>query len=211
MESKIVVFDMDDTLIDSHRRYEEGAFRLLDEAGIPYDAEDMIARTNPLGIPGTAALYGRMGVPGTQEEIMERLVASQESYYAAGTTLFPGVREYLVHLQRVGARLFVLTASPHRLTDSCLRAHGVYDLFERVWCTEEFGHSKREEALFRQITAVLGCAPEDILYFDDSTTAVRTARSAGWRTCGVQSPFAREGQGITEAAHACIHRFEECL
>lgn len=209
MNSNVIVFDLDDTLADSHRRFEDAILTLLDEAGIAYDAGQVIAHINPIGVPGTAAYFAELGVSGTPAELYERLMAVQEGFYATRVGLLPGVLVYLHRLKAAGARLFVLTASPHRLTDPCLKANGIYDLFEQVWCTEEFGHSKGEETLFAKVTAAIGCAPEEVLYYDDSVTAIGTARTYGWRTCGVLSPYARESRGMETAAHTCIHSFEE--
>lgn len=209
MGSKIIVFDLDDTLAASHRRFEDAILTLLDDAGIEYDADEVAAYINPLGTIGTATYFSALGVPGTLEEIYERQLRVQEDYYATKVGLLPGVDTYLRRLKDAGCRLFVLTASPHRLSDPCLEANGIYHLFDQVWCTEEFGHSKNEEALFCKVTAAIGCAPEEVLYYDDSVTAIRTARAFGWRTCGVMSPHARGQQGMEQLAHTVIHSFEE--
>ncbi|MBQ1203921.1 MAG: HAD family hydrolase [Clostridia bacterium] len=211
MDNKIVVFDLDDTLVDSHRRFEDAILTLLDAHGIAYDARQVIANTNPLGASGTAVYFSALGVPGTIEEIYEQLMRAQEEFYASRVSLLPGALDYLHRLSAQGARLFVLTASPHRLSDGCLRSNAVYTLFEQVWCTEDFGHNKGEEALFHKVTAAIGCAPEQVLYYDDGVTAIRTARAAGWQTCGVLSAYAAESDRMEQAAHSCIHSFEEIL
>ncbi len=209
MDSKIVVFDLDDTLVASHRRFEDAILTLLDNAGIAYDTDAIFARINPIGAYGTAAYFATLGVPGTPEEIHERLMRVQEGFYATKAGLLPGAAAYLRRLKDADTRLFVLTATPHRLSDPCLKANRVYHLFEQVWCTEEFGHGKNEEALFCKVTAAIGCAPEAVLYYDDSVTAIRTARAFGWQTCGVMSPHARETAGMEQVAHTVIHSFEE--
>lgn len=211
MDNKIYVFDMDDTLVDSHLRYTRGILRVLDDAGVAYEAETLIPILNPLGFPRTADYYSAMGVPGSREEIVERLLDSMVEFYTTDVHLMPGTREYLLRLKAGGARLFVLTATPHRITDACLRVNRVYDLFEQVWCTDDFGHNKSEPALFRQVAEAIGCPPEEILFYDDGVTAIRTARSAGWQTCGFLAPYAVENGGMAEAAHTCIHSFEEYL
>ncbi len=211
MNNKIVVFDMDDTLVDSHLRYAESILKVLDEEGIPYEADSTTSIINSLGFPRTAAYYSKMGVPGTIEEIVERMLGSMVKLYTTDVHLMPGVMDYLQQLKAEGARLFALTATPHRITDACLQKNGVYDLFEQVWCTDDFGHAKDETVLFELVAAAIGCQPADILYFDDSITAIRTARAAGLRTCGVCSPLAVENEGMEQVADSCIRSFEELL
>lgn len=211
MDSNIYVFDMDDTLVDSHLRYTDGILKVLDEEGISYEAETLIPILNPLGFPKSAVYYSKLGVPGTPEEIVERMLDSMKRLYVTRVPLFNGVLPYLNKLRAEGARLFVLTATPHCVSDACLRANGIYDYFEQVWCTEDFGLTKGEPALFETLAATIGCQPADILYFDDGVTAIRTARAAGVRTCGVCPPLAVESEGMAEAADTCIVSFEELL
>ena len=211
MDSKIYIFDMDDTLVDSHLRYTEGILQVLDEEGITYDADTLIPILNPLGFPKSAAYYSRLGVPGTPEEIVERMLDSMQRLYVTKVPLFNGVRSYLDKLQAQGARLFLLTATPHRVSDACLRANGIYDYFEQVWCTDDFGCTKGDTALFLKIAEAIGCELREVLYFDDGVTAIRTAREAGMRTCGVLSPLAVENEGMEQAADSCIVSFEELV
>ncbi|MBQ9859958.1 MAG: HAD family hydrolase [Clostridia bacterium] len=211
MESKIYVFDMDDTLVDSHLRYTEGILQVLDEEGISYDADTLIPILNPLGFPKSAAYYSRLGVPGTPKEIVERMLDTMQRLYETRVPLFDGVLPYLEKRKAEGARLFLLTATPHRVSDACLRANGIFDFFEQVWCTEDFGYTKGDTALFLKMAEAIGCEPKDVLYFDDGVTAIRTARGAGMRTCGVLTPLAVESEGLTEAADTCIVSFKELL
>jgi len=211
MADRVYVFDMDDTLVDSHRRYEDGIFRVLEEAGVAYDPREIKHTIHFMSHHATATYFSSLGVPGTPEEIVERMLCCQQAVYAGAFSLLSGAGEYLRRLQAAGERLFVLTATPHRLTDACLQANGIYDLFEQVWCTEDFGHTKSETALFDKVAAAIGCPPAEILFYDDGVTPIRTARQAGWQTCGVLSPYAVRDDALTGLAHTCIHSFEELL
>ena len=211
MDGKIYVFDMDDTLVDSHLRYTEGILTVLDEENIPYDADTLVPVINPIGFWRTAVCFSEMGLSGTCEEIVERLLDSLKRLYVTKVPLFDGVQAYLDKLRAEGARLFVLTATPHCVSDACLRANGIFDYFEQVWCTEDFGLTKGDTALFEKMAAAIGCAPADVLYFDDGVTAVRTARKAGVRTCGVLTPLAVENEGMEQVADTCIVSFKELL
>ena len=185
---KAVVFDLDDTLVDSWSRFDGGMLPLLAEAGIPYDREEMIAKMHPQGVPPTAALFREMGVPGTVEEITRRLEEGMYREYAHRIWLMPGAEAYLRRLREEGARLFVLTASPHSITDPCLRNNGVLDWFERVWTVEDYGMGKSNPELFRRVVADVGLPAEEILYFDDNPTAIQNAASSGMQVCGVACP-----------------------
>ena len=191
--NNVYIFDMDDTLVDSMIRFDEGVFSVLNEDGIAYDRLKMIATTIPLGVSGSARYFHDvLGVRGTVDEIVRRIEDSMYRLYCE--RIFPkaGVAEYLNRKHREGNRLFVLTATPHTLTDPCLKTNGLFDLFERVLTTDDFGIQKNDVRLFDEVAKELAVSPSDILYFDDSMTAINNAKTAGYRTYGVYSEHSEE-------------------
>ncbi len=206
---KAVVFDLDDTLVDSWSRFDGAMLPVLDEEGIAYDKEDMIAKMHPQGVPPTAALFCEMGVPGTVEEVTRRLEERMYREYAHRIRLMPGVEAYLRRLREEGARLFVLTASPHSVTDPCLRNNGVFDWFERVWTVEDYGMGKSNPELFLRVVGDIGLSAEEILYYDDNPVAVVNAAVAGMQVCGVLCPHTPQNAArIPEVAEKYITSFE---
>ncbi len=207
---KAVVFDLDDTLVDSWSRFDGAMLPVLDEEGIVYDREEMIAKMHPQGVPPTAALFCEMGVPGTVEEVTRRLEEGMHREYAHRIFLMPGVREYLCRLRADGVRLFVLTASPHSITDPCLHNNGVLDWFERVWTVEDYGMGKSEPLLFERVVADIGLPAEEILYYDDNPVAVMNAAASGMQACGVLCPHTpQNAKRIREVTERYIASFEE--
>ena len=206
---KAVVFDLDDTLVDSWSRFDGAMLPVLDEEGIAYDKEDMIAKMHPQGVPPTAALFCEMGVPGTVEEVTRRLEERMYREYAHRIRLMPGAEAYLRRLREEGARLFVLTASPHSVTDPCLRNNGVFDWFERVWTGEDYGMGKSNPELFLRVVGDIGLSAEEILYYDDNPVAVVNAAAAGMQVCGVLCPHTPQNAArIPEVAEKYITSFE---
>lgn len=182
---KICVFDLDGTLVDSMPYFTKGILSIADEEGISY-GEELIRILTPLGYSKSAEYYrDTLGVKGTVEEIYERIESRLIYEYSNNIVLKPGVGEYLGRLSREGARLFVLTASPHSVTDVCLKRNGVYELFERVWSVEDFGLSKSGTELFYRVASDIGCERGEIHYFDDSLIALENARASGYITYGV--------------------------
>ena len=186
---RAVVFDLDDTLVDSWSRFDGGMLPVLDAEGIAYDRDEMIVKMHPQGVSPTAALFCEMGGPGTAEEVTRRLEEGMYQEYAHNIRLMPGVERYLRRLREQGVRLFVLTASPHSITDPCLRNNGVLDWFERVWTVEDYGMGKSDPQLFERVVADIGLPAVEILYYDDNPVAVVNAASAGMQVCGVLCPY----------------------
>ena len=209
---RAAVFDLDDTLVDSWSRFDGAMLPVLDEEGIAYDREDMIAKMHPQGVPPTAALFCEMGVPGTVEEVTRRLEDRMYCEYAERIRLMPGAEAYLRRLREQGVRLFVLTASPHSITDPCLRNNDVWDLFEQVWTVEDYGMGKSNPDLFVRVVGDIGLPADEILYYDDNPVAVVNAAASGMQVCGVLCPHTPQNAAkILEVAEKHIASFEELL
>lgn len=209
---RAVIFDLDDTLVDSWSRFDGAMLPVLDEEGITYDREDMIAKMHPQGVPPTAALFCAMGVPGTAEEVTRRLEEGMYREYAHNIRLLPGAAAYLSRLREQGVRLFVLTASPHSITDPCLRNNGVWDWFEQVWTVEDYGMGKSNPELFVRVIGDVGLPADEILYYDDNPVAVVNATAAGMQVCGVLCPHTPQNAArIPQVAERYITTFEELM
>lgn len=182
---EIYVFDLDGTLVDSMPKYARGVLSILDEEGIAY-APDLIKLLTPMGNPRVADYYVHtLGVKDTVEHVIKRIVDKLVYEYTHEIYTKDGVREYLEALRGDGARLFVLTASPHISTDACLRHNGIFDWFETVWSVEDYGLTKSDTRIFYELARRIGCDPQDIHYFDDSPIALENAKAAGLRTYAV--------------------------
>ena len=202
---------MDGTLIDSMPRFTEGILHVLDEAGIEYD-ENMIKIVTPLGYTKSAELYVKMGVKDTVSNIVSRIEKKLVYEYSNNIGLKPYVKEYLQKLKAEGAELYVLTASPHIVTDVCLQKNGIYDMFEKVWTVDDFGLTKSDVQLFYKVAETIGCQPEEIIFYDDNLTAIKNAGKAGYQTFGVDDRHNEEDQNLMkQAADRYIHSYRELL
>ena len=183
--NKVYGFDLDGTLVNSMPYYSKGILKLLDDRGYSYGPE-MIEILTPLGYTKSAEYYiDELGIQGTVEGLVKEMEDNLFPVYATEIRLKPFVKEYLEHLKEGGAKLFVLTASPHPATDPCLKNNGVYDLFDEVWSVEDFKMSKSSPDLFLHVADVLGVKVEEITYYDDNLTAVTNATKAGYDTVSV--------------------------
>ncbi|MBQ9116246.1 MAG: HAD family hydrolase [Clostridia bacterium] len=211
-KGEIYVFDLDGTLVDSMPYFSKGILSIADDAGIEYGPE-LIKILTPLGYVGGARYYVReLGVKDTEENIVKRIGERLIYEYSNNVYLKPGVGDYLRRLRDEGARLFVLTASPHLVTDVCLQRNGVFRLFEKVWSVEDFGLTKSDTRLFYRVAETIGCENGDIHYFDDSLIALHNAKASGYITYGVydaQTPD--EVEAMKREYDFYVGSFEELL
>lgn len=183
--AEIYVFDLDGTLVDSMPYFTKGILSIADEAGLEYDGT-LIKILTPLGyVKGAEYYVNELGVKDTVENIVSKINSRLIYEYSNNIFTKPFVKEYLFKLHERGARMFVLTASPHSVTDVCLKHNGVYDLFETVWSVEDFGLSKSDTRIFFEVAKAIGCEMGEVHYFDDSLVALENAKKAGFVTYGV--------------------------
>ena len=121
-------------------------------------------------------------------------------------------REYVEKLKKEGCKLYVLTASPHACTDPCLKRNGIFELFDTVWSSDDFGITKANPQIYRDAAERIGCEISDIMFYDDNFTALETAKKAGLATTGVYDPASDDFKdGILATADVYINSFEELM
>ena len=193
------LFDFDGTLVDSMPTYVSVMLRVLDENQIPYD-KSIIKIITPLGYLGTAKYYTeQLGLKLSEEEIMARFDAYAYDGYAYQIKAKKNVVEVLRRLKAQGADLHVLTASPHKVLDVCLKRLDIYELFTNVWSCDDFATTKADPAIYTMAAERIGRPVGEILFLDDNYNADKTAKTAGMRVCGVYDPSSEEYQAEIKA------------
>ena len=204
------IFDFDGTLVDSMPCWSEKMLSILRTQGISYPP-DIIKRIAPLGDWGTAKYFREeLGVLLSFEQMQTQMDAFALPKYRDEILLKPGVKEFLEAAKAQGIALYVLTASPHKMADPCLKRNGVWELFDRVWTSEDFGLTKSQVQIYTEALKLTGTQATDTVFFDDNLTAVETAAKAGLYTVGVYDPTGEDfACQMKAAADRYIYGFAE--
>jgi HAD superfamily hydrolase (TIGR01509 family) len=210
--SRIWLFDLDGTLIDSMPTGVDIVLQFLRERGVSYP-DNFIEIITPLGYKGISKYYAeKMGISMTAEEIFSVFQQRTFEEYGKNIPLKKGVKETLEALKTKGDRLFVLTASPNALIELSLKRLGVFDLFEETWSVEQFSWTKANKELFYEIAKKLGVATSDCIMVDDNANVLRVAKSAGMQTVGVYDEYSKAAQEeVRAAADYYVAQFDEFL
>jgi phosphoglycolate phosphatase len=193
---RLLVFDLDGTLIDSRRDLADAANALIVERGgtpLPVDAiASMVGE-------GAALLVRRaLKAGGTDLQIERDLPRFLELYderLLAHTRLYDGTREMLEAL-RPHATLAVLTNKPQRPTAAILDGLGIASFFTYVVGGDTAQGRKPDPAGLHHLMSMTGATPAETLMIGDSKIDLRTARAAGVRCC-----LARYGFGFPAVAN----------
>ena len=209
MKNKTYLFDFDGTLVNSMPTFSSVMIRILDEYGIKY-GEDIIKIITPLGYGGTARYFRELGIDRTEEELVATMNEYARPDYENVIPAKEGVIDTLRELRRRGASLNILTASPHMMLDPCLLRLGIYDLFDNVWSSDDFGTTKSDPEIYKMAAARLGTEVENVIFVDDNVNAIRTARTAGALAYGIFDESSADSvEEMKEVSLRYLERFEE--
>ena len=204
MEQRTLLFDFDGVLVDSMPYWGRKMLNILDlhHADYPPDILKILATKGDLG--SARYFQEEFGIPMSIEEMLAMMDDYALPKYRDEIPAKPGVVERLSDWRAQGYSLSVLTASPHKMLDPCLKRLGLYDLFDHVWSTDDFGLPKTDPEIYRRTAALLGKPTGEVVFFDDNVNAVRTAAAAGMYTVGVFDP---SGEDYTEQILAVANRY----
>jgi phosphoglycolate phosphatase len=194
---KLLVFDLDGTLIDSRLdliHSVNAMLRFLDRPELP---GDVVASYVGDGAP--MLVRRALGDP-QDEAFLERGLQYFLDYYREHkldfTHLYDGVSEAL---QALRPRIMsVLTNKPVVPSRAIVDALGIGGFFASVYGGNSFSTKKPDPQGLLAILQETGMAPEESLMIGDSSIDIVTGRNARLWTCGVTYGFAPHSQELAE-------------
>ena len=195
---KTYLFDFDGTLVDSMPTFASVMTRILDENKIEY-GEDIVKIITPLGYAGTAKYFIGLGIEKTMKELIKTMNDYAKVEYELTIPEKKGVSNTLRKLKSEGASLNILTASPHSMLDPCLKRLGIFDIFDNVWSSDDFGTTKANPEIYKMAAERIGTPVEKIIFVDDNIGALKSAKASGIITCGIYDESSKDSRKDIEA------------
>lgn len=210
-EVSAYLFDFDGTLVDSMPTFISLMLRILDENGIEYD-DSIVKIITPLGYSGTAKYFQGLGVKMPTDELVALMDEYAKDAYLYHITEKEGVASTLKALRQRGFSLNILTASPHKVLDPCLKRLGLWELFDNIWSCDDFNTTKSDPEIYKSAAQRIGFPAERIAFVDDNVNAVRTAKLAKMTAYGIYDPSSDDlVSEMTAISDRYIVKFEELL
>jgi phosphoglycolate phosphatase len=191
---KLLIFDLDGTLIDSRLDLVHSVNAMLRQFHRPELPDNVIASYVGDGAP--LLVRRAMGDP-EDEALVKEALAYFLAYYRVHkldhTHLYPGVSEMLNavrHGNGVRRQMAVLSNKPVVPCRAIVEALGLGEFFIHVYGGNSFSAKKPDPQAVHSILRDVNAGPQEGVMIGDSSVDVITGRNAGLWTCGVSYGFA---------------------
>jgi phosphoglycolate phosphatase len=193
---KLVIFDLDGTLIDSRLDLVHSVNAALRHIGRPDLPENVIASYVGDGAP--VLIQRALGGDKIDESLVRKGLEFFLAYYREHkldhTTVYDGINEALSSIQGSGngssRKLAVLSNKPVIPSRAIVEALGLGGFFIQIYGGNSFGTKKPDPEGARKLLEECKVRPEQTVIVGDSHTDIETGHNAGLWTVGVTYGFA---------------------
>jgi len=192
---RVLIFDLDGTLIDSKLDLANSINAMLEHMGRARLPHEKIYGMVGNGAP--VLVRRALGQDVTDDEAKDGLgffLSYYRTHMLDNTVTYPGVREGLKLLGKYP--MAVLTNKPVRFSQAIIDGLGLAPHFKFVYGGNSFEKKKPDPMGVEAVLKELGAAPGEAMMVGDSEVDVRTARNAGIWACGVSYGLGAEGLGV---------------
>ncbi|MDB6175974.1 HAD-IA family hydrolase [Paracoccus sp. Z330] len=203
---RLIVFDVDGTLVDSQHHIHGAMSRALEFAGLEPVSRPRILGTVGLSLPAAIAQIAPEADAPTQARILSCYKAAYlQARLAKDAPLYPGA---LACLGRLGARddvlLAVATGKSRRGLSALLEAHGLTNRFVSLQTADDHPSKPNPEMLVAAM-AESGAAVTETVMVGDTTFDMEMARGAGVAALGVAWGYHPDA-ALTQAGASAVAR-----
>ncbi len=194
---RLLIFDLDGTLIDSQLDLANSVNAMLRHFGRKELSREVIA--NYIGDGAPMLIRRALGDPDDghyMHEALDLFLQYYRDHKLDNTLLYPGVREALEAVRwaenngiRMERQFAVLSNKPVRPSTQILEGLGLRDMFVQVYGGNSFATKKPDPMGANTILQETGMRPEEAIIIGDSEIDIITARNAGTWSCGVTYGF----------------------
>ena len=171
------IFDMDNTLVDSRKGYEEAYIAAFEEFGMPYDPSlyNEYIRT-PLSM--TFSKYCPRS-PDRYRDFVSAIAAVYEKTCLNGVRLFPDAERCLDRLSNEGCVFGIVSNSYMAQIEEILRRLRIDDMFASVVGRDRVAFAKPDPEPVLLCMSEMGAFPGDSMMTGDSVNDVLAGKRAG--------------------------------
>lgn len=180
MAFRLVVFDLDGTLIDSVEAHAEGWSYAINRLGL---AEVGVGElVDLIGLPGDAIVRAVLGEEGLRHYPSIRWLKDRhflDQVVSGRVRLFPDVLPCFNYLRSRGYALGLATSTPNYVLIPLLERLGLLDRFDYTVGGDEVVRGKPSPDIFVRAAEKAGVRPREVVVVGDTVYDTSPAKSAG--------------------------------
>jgi phosphoglycolate phosphatase len=196
---RLLVFDLDGTLIDSRLDLIHSVNATLRHFGRPELEGDIIASYVGDGAPALVSrALGEDAAESLHREALQYFLGYYRVHKLDHTTVYEGIPETLASLAKANSTksnglqrlMAVLSNKPVNPSRDIVQSLGLSDFFVRIYGGNSFATKKPDPLGVQTLLCETGVQADEVLMIGDSSVDVLTGRNARLWTCGVRYGFA---------------------
>lgn len=208
MKYKLVIFDLDGTLIDAYAAIAVGINQTLQSLGYSQQESEVIKRTVGRGVE-------KLIMPFIEEKDYQRAVEiylkSQEILLPKMTKLLPGAKDVLKELKGKGCQLAIASNRPFSFSEPLLKKLKIARYFSLVLCADQINSYKPNPKILHSIMKKLNIPPEETVYVGDMALDAETGKRAKVKTFIVLTGSSNKQEAIAAKPFKIINQISEIL
>lgn len=212
---KLLIFDLDGTLVDSLPDIDRAIDQALQECG--YDLSfDYEGSKFLIGNGADILVHRALGVLGKDDpknfqELKAHYMPLYAAYQGDHTKPFPGEKEAMLSLKAMGYRLAIASNKPDAMAKAIVEKLYGKSLFDDILGQRDELPPKPNPVLVEKILKNEGMSPADALYVGDSLPDIQTAENAKMEVCLCLWGYGRYEKELLARATYLVHDLDEFL
>lgn len=186
--NRLVIFDLDGTLIDTPSGIVEAFTDVFRTMGV--EEKKFAEIRDTIGLPLEEAFSNLLGMPCNNECIAEAITLYHKAFGnlilpKAEMLIFPGVLDGLSRLHDLGCILAIATSKYYKSADTLLEAAKIRGQFDVLVGADQVKKPKPDTEMGLKIMRGLGVSEDCAIMVGDTTHDIKMARSLGINSVAV--------------------------
>ena len=203
---KLVIFDLDGTLVNAYPAIISSFNFTMQELGYPQQDKQVICRAVGRGDKSLLKPFIKV------KDLEKAIKSYRRHHYIAlrkDSTLFPGVDKLLSYLKDKDYELAVASNRPSSFSWILIRQLGLDKYFGYVLCADRLKHGKPHPEILRRVIKKFSLNPEETIYVGDMAIDAQAGRRAHVRTIVVTTGSSTKAEIRRERPYKIIGRITD--